>query len=462
MFRGACATIAAMRPLFFVSVSLAAVAAIACAAPSGDLPATDPAVRAAVQSVDQKNLQNTVERLAAFPTRHTLSGASGADAAASWLETQFGKIAADSGGRLIVQKQTWTQPAGTRIAAPVELTNVVATLPGTATPERVIVVSGHYDSRASDVMDARSAAPGANDDASGVAVVLELARVMTASKTRFPATVIFAAVTGEEQGLYGSAHLAETLKTGGKTVVAMFTNDIVGNSRGTEGKRDASHVRVFSAGYDPGADTRSLARQRAAGTDTDSPARTLARATKDAAKRYVSGFGVELIYRNDRYGRGGDHTPFLNGGYPSAVRLTEPNEDWSHQHQNVRVDNGKQYGDLPQYVDFAYLRRVAQVNAAIVAETASAPASPRNVRIVGDLSATTTLLWDAAVEPVAGYEILLRRTTAPDWERTVSIPANATRAPLPFGKDDYLFAIRTVGKSGARGLPVVPVASGGR
>ncbi|MBC8141552.1 MAG: M20/M25/M40 family metallo-hydrolase [Armatimonadetes bacterium] len=451
-----------MRLSFLLSAPIAVLTAAACAAPTDlpvNVPKTNPAVRAVVQNISQKNLQTTVERLAAFPTRHTLSGANGADAAATYLEGEFAKIAAASGGRLRVQKQTWIQPAGNRMPTPATLTNVLATLPGTAVPERIIVVSGHYDSRATDVMDAKSPAPGANDDASGVAAVLELARAMAASKTPFAATVVFAAVTGEEQGLYGSTHLAETLKADGKTVVAMLTNDIVGNSRGTDGKRDASHVRVFSAGYDPGAEARTLTRQRAAGTDADSPARVLARATKDAAKRYVSGFGVELVYRNDRYGRGGDHSPFLNGGYPFAVRLTEPNEDWSHQHQNVRTDNGKQFGDLPQFVDYAYLRRVAQVNAAIVAETASAPASPANVRIVGDLSATTTLLWDASPESVGGYEILIRRTTAPDWERAISVGANEKRAALAFSKDDYLFAVRAVGKNGARGLPVVPVAA---
>ncbi|MBC8138161.1 MAG: M28 family metallopeptidase [Fibrella sp.] len=427
-----------------------------------DVPSQDPAVRTAVEQIARPRLETTVRGLAAFPTRHTLSGANGVDAAAAWLQTEFGKIAAESGGRLRVEKQTWTEPAGNRIPAPAELTNVLATLPGTASPERVIVISGHYDSRVTDVLDAKSAAPGANDDASGVAVVLEVARAMASSKTRFPATVIFAAVTGEEQGLYGSAYLARSLKAQNKTVIAMLTNDIVGNSRGENGKRDDKHVRVFSAGFDPGVEPANLARQRAAGTDADSPARTLARAVKSTASRYVKGFGVELVYRNDRYGRGGDHTPFLQNGYPFAVRLTEPNEDWRHQHQDLRTEDGVQYGDLPEFVDYAYLRRVAQVNAAIVAELASAPLSPVNVRLRGDLSAKTTLSWDAVTEPVAGYEVLIRRTTAPDWEKTVRFPATETRATLSFSKDDYLFAVRTIGKSGARSLPTVPSAGPAR
>lgn len=420
-----------------------------------DVPQKDPAVGAVVGQIALPRLEATVRGLAAFPTRHTLSGAGGVDAAANWLQGEFGKIAADSGGRLIVEKQTWTEPAGNRIPAPATISNVIATLPGTATPERVIVISGHYDSRVTDVLDARSAAPGANDDASGVAVVLEVARAMALSKTRFPATVIFAAVTGEEQGLYGSAHLAKSLKEQKKNVIAMFTNDIVGNSRGEDGKKDDKHVRVFSAGFDPGAETASLARQRAAGTDADSPARTLARAVKSAASRYVKGFGVELVYRNDRYGRGGDHTPFLQNGYPSAVRLTEPNEDWRHQHQDLRTENGVQYGDLPEFVDYAYLRRVAQVNAAIVAELASAPPSPANVRLRGDLSAKTTLSWEVSPDPV---EVLVRRTTVADWEKTVRLSAGEKSVVLPFSKDDYLFAVRAVGRTGARSLPTVPVA----
>jgi Zn-dependent M28 family amino/carboxypeptidase len=431
------------------------IAAPARTAP--DVPSHDPAVRAVVDQIARPRLEATVRGLAAFPTRHTLSGASGADAAATWLAGEFGKIATESGGRLSVGKQIWTEPAGTRIPAPAQLTNVVATLPGTASPERVIVISGHYDSRVTDVMDAKSPAPGANDDASGVAVVLEVARAMALSKTRFPATVIFAAVTGEEQGLYGSAYLAKSLKAQNKNVIAMFTNDIVGNSRGEDGKKDDKHVRVFSAGFDPGVEPASLARQRSAGTDADSPARTLARSIKDTANRYVSGFGVELVYRNDRYGRGGDHTPFLQNGYPYAVRFTEPNEDWRHQHQDLRTENGTQYGDLPEFVDYAYLRRVARVNAAIVAELASAPPAPTNVRLRGDLSAKTTLSWESVPE-VAGYEILIRRTTAPTWEKTLRAPATETSMVLSFSKDDYLFAIRSVSKTGARNLPTIPVA----
>jgi Zn-dependent M28 family amino/carboxypeptidase len=447
-----------MRLILFAIVPLT-IAASVYAAPQRP-PVKDATVRAVVAGIDKARLENTVRKLAAFPTRHTLSGAKGADAAADYLKAEFDAISAQSGGRLQVEKQTWTEPAGTRIPTPATISNVIATLPGTANPERIIVISGHYDSRVTDVMNATGTAPGANDDASGVAVVMELARQMALSKTRFAATIVFAAVTGEEQGLVGSQHLAETLKADNKNVIAMLTNDIVGNSRGEDGKRDTKNIRVFSAAYNPDTATPDLARQRAAGTDTESPARILARATRDAAKRYVSGFAVELVYRNDRYGRGGDHTPFLTGGYPYAVRLTEPNEDWRHQHQDLRTENGAVYGDLPEYVDYDYLRHAAQVNAAIVADLASAPAAPTNVRLLGDLSAKTTLNWDgpASTDGIAGYEILLRKTTAPDWEKTIWIPAGETKTVLDYSKDDYLFAVRAVGATGARSLATVPVA----
>ncbi len=423
-------------------------------------PAHDANVAAIVNGVSAARLETSVRALAAFPTRHTLSGAGNVDAAARWLEKQLGQISRETGGRLQVARETWTQPAGTRLPAPHELTNVVAVLPGEAVPERIVIVSGHYDSRVTDVMDARSPAPGANDDASGVAVVLECARLLAGSGRRFPATVIFACVTGEEQGLYGSTHLAERMTREKRAIVAMLTNDIVGNSRGENGVKNDREVRIFSAGYDPTETATQAARRRAWGTDADTPARTLARAVQDAARRYVPRFAATLVYRNDRYGRGGDHSPFVNAGY-AAVRLTEPNEDWRHQHQDVRRENNVVYGDLPDFVDFGYLARVAQVNAAILAELASAPSAPANVLLAGDLSANTTLSWEPPAD-AAAIEVLWRRTTAPVWEGSRLVPSGQTRIVLPLSKDDYLFGVRSVGTSGARGLPVVPVAGPGR
>ncbi|GAB4456940.1 MAG: M20/M25/M40 family metallo-hydrolase [Armatimonadaceae bacterium] len=417
-------------------------------------------MQAVVDAISQEPLERTVRTLAAFPTRHTLSGANGVDAAADWLYREFQGISRESGGRLQVEKDTWVQPAGRRLEADTPMTNVVATLPGTETPERIVVVSGHYDSRVTDVMDAKSRAPGANDDASGVAVVLELARQM--ARHSYPCTVVFAAVTGEEQGLYGSTHMAQTFAEQKKQVIAMFTNDIVGNSRGENGVRENRRLRVFSAGYDPTETPGEASRRRAWGTDAETASRTLARAAADAVRRYLRGFELALVYRNDRYGRGGDHTPFVAQGY-AACRFTEMNEDWRHQHQDLRTENGVVYGDLPEYVDYAYLKRVAQANAAIVAELASAPPSPARVLLKGDLSPNTTLTWrkGEGATPSAGYEVLWRKTTAADWEGKKVLDAAATSVVLPLSKDDYLFAVRAVGQNGARSLPTIPVGGGG-
>jgi hypothetical protein len=414
-------------------------------------PSSDPATRAVVDGVSQAALEKTVRTLAAFPTRHTLSS-TGSAQAADWIAGQFQAISQASGGRLRVERDTWTQPAGDRLPAPVSLTNVVATLPGDATPERIIIISGHYDSRVTDVMNATGIAPGANDDASGVAITLELARLM--AQHHYAATIKFVAVTGEEQGLYGSTHLAQEMADGKSDVEAMITNDIVGNSQGQGVKRDDTYVRVFAAGFDPTETLAQTARRRSAGTDADTPARTLARAVLDTARRYTPGFGVTLVYRLDRYLRGGDHEPFVERGYP-AVRFTEPHEDWRHQHQDVRIENGVQYGDLPQFVDYHYLARVARLNAATVATLAAAPSPPLGVTLKADLSPTTTLSWDQSPDASA-YEVLWRPTDAADWQGTRMIE-HAGTITLPLSKDDYLFAVRTVSASGDRSLPTIPI-----
>lgn len=444
-------TLKRFRPLLPLAAGagLLLAAGAAHAAP----PEKDAGVQAVVGAVVAARLERTVGTLASLPTRHTLSEA-GSKQSVDWITAQFQVISKETGGRLQVERDTWVQPAGERLDAPVRMTDVVATLPGDATPERIVIVSGHYDSRVTDVMNATGNAPGANDDASGVAVALEMARVMAGR--HYPATIKFVAVTGEEQGLYGSTHLAQEMADGKKDVLAMITNDIVGNSHGQGGIHDASHVRVFASGADPTETPADLAQRRAAGTDADTPARTLGRAVLDADRRYVSGFGAQLVYRLDRYLRGGDHAPFVQHGY-AAVRFTEPNEDWRHQHQDVRVENGVQYGDLPQFVDYAYLANVARVNAATVASLASAPAPPANVKLKADLSPETTLTWDAVPQAIA-YEVLWRPTDAPDWTGSRCI-LNAETATLLLSKDDYLFAVRSISAGGARGLPSIPTAA---
>lgn len=407
-----------------------------------------------VRDVDASRIEQTVRKLVSFGTRNTLSSQTdpkrGIGAARDWLTAEFQKIATESGGRLKVEVQSFEQPVGPRVPRPTRLANVVAMLPGDRyTPEqRVYVVSGHYDSMPSSPTDADRDAPGANDDASGVAAVLEMARVL--SKRHFDAPIVFMAVAGEEQGLLGSAHAAEEMKRKGWNVRAMFDNDIIGNTRGGNGLHDDKTVRVFSEGI-PTDETpaQAAARQRVGG-ENDGPSRQLARYVKEAGERFVNGFRVTLIYRRDRYSRGGDHIPFLERGFP-AVRFTEPNEDYRHQHQNVRIEEGVQYGDLPEFVDFPYVAQVARVNAAALAMLASAPDAPRNATLSARLSYDTTLSWASSDEPdLSGYEIVWRPTDAPLWAKSRFV-GKVTTFTLPgLSKDNYLFGIRAVDNLGRK------------
>ncbi|HEU5238689.1 MAG TPA: M20/M25/M40 family metallo-hydrolase, partial [Pyrinomonadaceae bacterium] len=308
--------------------------------------------------INSKNIENTIRKLVSFGTRNTLSEQNnpnrGIGAARDWLYAEFQKAAAQSEGRMTVEKQTFEQPKATRVPQPTMLTNIVATLKGTQ-PEsmnRVYVVSGHYDSMCGRATDAKCDAPGANDDASGTAAVLEMARVM--ARYKFDATIIFMAVPGEEQGLLGAAHFAEEAKKNNIDIEAMFTNDIIGSSLGGNGVHDARTVRVFSEGVPSNETQQEATTRRSVGGENDSPSRQLARFIKETGERYVPTMKVWMIYRRDRYGRGGDHQPFLERGF-AAVRFTEPNENYQHQHQNIRIENGIKYGDLPEFVDFGYV-----------------------------------------------------------------------------------------------------------
>ncbi|HEX8174347.1 MAG TPA: M28 family metallopeptidase [Pyrinomonadaceae bacterium] len=416
-------------------------------------------VQSIVREIDARNIERTIRRLVSFGTRNTLSAQDnptrGIGAARDWLYQEFQNIAAQAGGRMTVEKQSYTQEANPpprgRVLKPTVITNVVATLRGTqpASQGRVYVVSGHYDSMCTSPIDAECDAPGANDDASGTAAVLEMARVM--SKYNFDATIVFMAVAGEEQGLLGSTYFAEQAKKNNMDIAAMFTNDIIGNSLGGNGVRDRNTVRVFSEGV-PSNETEQEANvRRGVGGENDSASRQLARFIKEAATAYVPSMNVMMVYRRDRYLRGGDHIPFLERGF-AAVRFTEPNEDYTHQHQNVRVENGIRYGDLPEFVDFGYIAQVARVNAVSLALLALAPARPKNVAIVtARLTNDTDLKWDANTEPdLAGYEIVWRDTTSPVWtnSRTVGNVTNFTMKGM--SKDNYFFGVRAVDGDGNR------------
>ncbi len=388
------------------------------------------------------------------------SSGKGADAAAEWIRKEFERYSKECSGCLQVKTDEFTQEPGPRIPNPTKITNVYAVLRGSdpANAGRIYLVTGHYDSRNSDANDAAGAAPGANDDGSGTAVSLECARVL--SKHRFPATIVFLTVAGEEQGLYGSSHFAKMAKAEGWNLEAILNNDIVGGDH-TPGDtlQDPHVVRVFSEGIPTTADEKQLHTIRALGGENDGPSRQLARYVAAVAKIYFppTVFQPRLVYRHDRYLRGGDHFSFNEQGF-AAVRLTEFRENYNHQHQNVRTENGIEYGDLPKFVDYDYTANVARLNAATLASLASAPAPPLNVRLLTkELQNDSTLVWEPSPGGLAtGYEVLWRDTTASDWQHVRAV-ANVTRATVPVSKDNVVFAVRALDAKGHRSLAVVPV-----
>jgi hypothetical protein len=440
------------------ALALGTASAIAADAPV----APDPDIVRLVREVSPARLETYVRTLAGFGTRHSLSATDdpkrGIGAARRWIRATLDRCAAESGARLKVEFDEFIQEATPRIPKATSLANVVATLAGVdpQARERILVVSGHYDSMCGNVMNSECDAPGANDDASGTAVVIELA--CTFAKSRFPATLVFMAVAGEEQGLLGAAHWARVAREKGMNVEAMITNDIVGNAHDENGHRDASTVRLFAEGVPAGKEvTEEWQRRLETGGENDSPARELARTIRDAGQRYVPEMTVKVVYRRDRYLRGGDHIPFLAQGY-TAVRFTEAHEDFRHQHQDVRMVDGIQYGDLPQFVDYEYLAGVARLNAAALASLARAPSPPSGVRIETlQLENRTTLSWQANPEAdLGGYEIVWRETTSPFWQGA-QLVGNVTRASVPLSKDDYLFSVRAVGNGGQRSLATYPL-----
>jgi hypothetical protein len=404
-----------------------------------------------LKEISAKRIETDIRKLVSFGTRNTLSEQDnptrGIGAARDWLFDEFNKISKDCGGCLDVQKQTFLQPKANRIPEPVNLTNVFAILKGSTNPDRIYVVSGHYDSMCTSPIDAKCDAPGANDDASGTAASLELARVM--SKRKFDATIVFMTVAGEEQGLLGATYYAEQAKINKQNIEAMFTNDIIGGVMTFKNAANRNSVRVFSEGVPSDETEQQGVTRRSVGGENDSASRQLARFIKETADKYLNKFAVQLIYRRDRYLRGGDHIPFLERGF-TAVRLTETNEDYDHQHQNVRLENGTQYGDLPEFVDFEYISNVTRVNLASLATLALAPARPKNVGMVTTrLGNDTELKWDANTDSdIASYEIVWRDTTSPVWTNSLNIGNLTTYVMKAMSKDNYFFGVRAVDKDG--------------
>ncbi len=423
----------------------------------------DSRIAAALRQVSAQRIQQNIEKLVSFGTRGTLSAQDSASIAAGrgigaareWIKAEFERYSKDCGGCLEVKTDNFTEQPSERIPKPTEITNVYAVLKGAdaENAKRIVLVTGHYDSRNSDVLDVAGDAPGANDDGSGTAVSLECARVL--SKMKFSATIIFLTVAGEEQGLNGSRHFAKMAKEQGWNLEAVLNNDIVGGDKSQE--QDHSVVRVFSEGLPNAATEQDIKRVRSLGGENDSGSRQLARYVADVARTYDAGVNPTLVFRLDRFLRGGDHYSFNEQGFP-AVRFTEFREDFHHQHQNVRTENGIEYGDLPKFVDYDYVARVARLNAATLASLASAPAPPANVRLLTkNLENDSTLTWEPSPGGLATeYEVLWRATTSPDWEHAQKI-VNATRATLKLSKDNVIFAVRAVDKDGHRSLPVVPL-----
>jgi len=431
----------------------------------------DPQIVAALKQVSSERIQATIEKLVSFKNRSTLSSTDqemisqglGVTAAAKWIQSELESYSKACGGCLQVKTDSFIQPVATRVPTPTPLTNVYAVLPGTdpENAKRIFLVTGHYDSRNSENNNTRDPAPGANDDGSGTAVSMECARVL--SQYKFPTTLIFLTVAGEEQGLDGAKHFAQMAREQGWELEGVLNNDIVGgNTTPGDMQQRKDTVRVFSEGVPDAAKPEDITRLKNIGGENDSTSRELARYIRSSAKEYLpSNFQPLLIFRRDRFGRGGDHTAFNEEGF-GAVRFTEFREDYNHQHQNVRVENGIEYGDLPKFVDYRYVANVARTNAATLASLASAPAPPANVHIDTRMQTNnTTLTWEPSPGGLAsGYQIVWRDTDQPNWQHAMNVAGGPTAITLPISKDTVVFALRAVDSKGHVSLAVVPRPSG--
>jgi hypothetical protein len=456
-------TAAAVPLVSVVAPASAASASVRSATNTGNF---DPALRALIGQIDPNRIQAIIEKLVSFGTRHTQSSQTdpvrGIGAATAYVTQQMNAIAATSNGNMTVQQQSYVQqPVPGAITAPTTITNVIATLQGTASPERFYVITGHLDSRCSDVTDFTSDAPGADDDGSGVAVVLELARLFATHQ--FPGTIVLATVAGEEQGLFGSGFMAAQMAAAGNDVQGMFSNDIVGTGDAHDGtKNDPFTLRMFLEGIPTNASQSDVSLIQTVGGENDGKSRQLGRFVNSVAPFNLTQMNVRLIWRRDRYLRGTDSRSFQSHGY-AAARFSEPRENFNHEHQNVRVDSGVQFGDLIQYVDFNYVARVAAVNAAALWALATSPSTPKGLQIhtapPPGLPGTnlSTFTWNANPESnLTGYEIVMRETTAADWTSAIPV-GNVTTVTLDISKDNIQFGLRAVDQNGNRSPVAFPL-----
>ena len=464
-----------------IAIALSSVVLIAAAPPSPDA-----RLRSIIAPVSQAQLRHTIETLVSFGTRHTLSSQTdpkrGIGAALNWAETEFGRYSAACGNCLTVARTSETF-SGDRLPAPTKITDVFAIQRGTERPNDVVIIQGHIDSRVTDPMNATSDAPGANDDGSGVAAVMEAARVL--SKHKFPGTIVYAALMGEEQGLYGGKTLANYAKAQGWNVVAVLNNDIIGNSCGSDGVCDSTHARVLSEGPRSQGEAELAKSIHSLGGENDSPSRNISRYLDSLADRLKIGLDVRQIWRTDRFSRGGDHIPFLELGYPAA-RISVAVENYNWQHQDLRTENGIKYGDTIDHVDFAYLAKMTKLNVAALASIASAPPPPEP-KVEGAVSTDTIVSWemtqttahDDVIEFGEDYVVRWRQTDAPQWqferkvsngcrfayrsdngsgEAAIETPCRVTLKGIRV--DDWIFGVSSVSKDGFES-PVASAVPGG-
>jgi hypothetical protein len=442
-------------------------------------PSPDARLRAIIAPVSPVQLRHTIEALVSFGTRHTLSSQTdpkrGIGAALTWAEAEFNRTSAACGNCLTVARTSETF-SGDRLPAPTKITDVFAIQRGTERPNDVVIIQGHIDSRVTDPMNATSDAPGANDDGSGTAAVIEAARVL--SKHKFPGTIVYAALMGEEQGLYGGKTLANYAKAQGWNVVAVLNNDIIGNSCSSDGVCDSTHARVLSEGPRSQGQDDLTAATHSLGGENDSPSRNISRYLDSLADRLKIGLEVRQIWRTDRFGRGGDHIPFLELGFPAA-RISVAVENYNWQHQDLRTENGIKYGDTIDHVDFAYLAKMTKLNVAALAAIASAPPPPEP-KTEGAVQTDTIVSWEGGVAGATAYVIRWRPTDAPQWQQKKRVDAHSNlrqvpappempavglkleyRVSLPHIRvDDSVFGVSSVSKDGFES-PVASAVPGG-
>lgn len=447
-----------MRRTALLLLALCAIPAFA-ADPALPAPREQATLHALATAPSEAELRATIEKLVGFGTRHTMSDTTsdtrGIGAARRWVKTRFEAISRECGGciEVVTPSQSFT---GKRVPQPTEVMDVVAIKRGKGDPKRVIVMTGHLDSRVTDVMNATSDAPGANDDASGVAALIEAARLL--SKGDNQATLVFAALSGEEQGLYGGKVLADYAMAQGWQVEADLNNDIVGNSHGQNSVSDNTTVRVFSEGTKSNETDKQASFRRYHGGEVDSPSRNIARYMERLANEYMPDLRVMMVYRTDRFGRGGDQVPFLEAGYP-AVRVTEAHEDYTRQHQDLRTENGVHYGDTIDGVDFRYLARVTALNTITMASLSRAPAPPTGVSTDGALASDTTVQWKKQPD-AAGYIVHWRDTTAPQWQHSRVVGATDKAIIKDVVIDDWFFGVSAVSADGYQSPVVFPGDAG--